>query len=274
VLTVGEPVRLSKRVIVTTIALVVCMAPTQTAAAQQANDEDACADRFVPDRPGATNGHTTVGAGCLHAATSFSTTVGGGSTALTFPSIVRLGLGQPFELRLAHSIIGLEWPSGDTLQTSAAPLGMELKWMAIEADGHAPGTGVLVGAAAPTNSDFSRQITPSVSWLFDWAFVDPLGFSLNLVTSLPGAADGERRATRFDFGSVLSTSIPVPGDWLGAYIDTAGGSALRDGSWSQSIGTGLAFRVLDNMQLDASTSLEVTGDAQPVTFGAGLAWRL
>ena len=237
---------------------------------------DECSDRFVPDRPGATNAHTTVGAGCLHFATAVDVTrvpQPPRSTSLSFPSIVRMGIIQPLELRLSHSIVGVDIPDDGETDVGAAPLGLELKWMALEADGRTPGVGAMVGAFAPTNSDFGDQITPALHWLFDWSFAERFGWSVNLIGSIP-PFDGGRRAARVDYGTVVSFVVPVPGDWSGVFVDGAGGSLLRDGEWEQKWGGGMTFLPLDNMQLDASVDFVATGDDHPVRAGVGFAYRL
>ncbi|HHH30876.1 MAG TPA: transporter [Polyangiaceae bacterium] len=243
-----------------------------TAVAPEARAED-CSERFVPDRPGATYGHTTVGAGCLHIEAAADVTRSPGNTNLGFPSIVRMGLVQPLELRLSHSIVGIDVPDDGDTEVSAAPVGLEVKWMALEAEGRHPGLGVMFGAFAPANSDFGDQITPVFTWLTDWSFADGFGYSLNLIGSVP-PVEGGLRAARFDYGTVLSAGIPVPGDWLTLFVDAAGGSASRDDQWAQKVGAGVIFLVASNLQLDASFDVVVTGDEHPVRAGVGIAWRL
>lgn len=243
-----------------------------TAITSEARAED-CSDRFVPDRPGATNAHTTVGAGCLHFATAVDVTRAPATTNLGFPSIVRMGIVQPLELRLSHSIVGVDIPDDGDTDVGAAPFGLELKWMALEADGRVPGMGAMVGAFAPTNSAFGDEITPALHWLFDWSFAERFGWSVNLIGSIP-PFEGGRRAARVDYGTVVSAVLPVPGDWLGVFVDGAGGSLLRDGGWEQKVGGGLTFLVLDNMQLDATFDVVVTGEDHPVRSGIGFAYRL
>ena len=248
-------------------AIVVCTIATEA----EASD---CDERFVPDRPGATNAHTTVGAGCLHLATSVDVARGPDTTGLSFPTIARMGIVQPLEVRLSHSIVGVDIPDDGETDVGATPLGLELKWMALEADGRRPGTGAMLGAFAPTNSEFAEEITPALHWLFDWSFADGFGWSLNLIGSIPPFPDGGRRAARGDFGTVLSATIPVPGNWLGLFVDAAGGSLIRDGGWEQKVGAGVTFLPLDNLQLDTSFDVLVTGDDHPVRAGVGVAWRL
>jgi len=236
---------------------------------------DDCDNRFVPDRPGATNAHTTVGAGCLHLASGVDVTRGPGTTNLTFPSIARIGIATPFELRLAHNIVDLQLPDEGDSDVTAAPLGVEVKWMALQADGRIPGMGAMASLFAPTNSDFVDQVTPMLTWLFDWSFVERFGWSVNLIGSVPPfPVEDVPRAVRLDYATVLSSSIPVPGDWLSVYVDSAGGGLIRDGDWQQKVGAGAAFLALDNLQLDASFDVVVTGPDHPVRTGAGIAWRL
>lgn len=240
----------------------------------RAHAED-CDDRFVPDRPGATDAHTTVGAGCLHLATGVDVTRAPGVTNLTFPSIARIGLIRPIELRILHSVVGVDLPDEAGSDVSAAPLGLAFKWMALEAEGRVPGTGAMFGVAAPTNSDFGDEITPALTWLFDWAFVDPLALSVNLIGSIPPfPVEGELRSARVDYASVLSAAVPVPGNWLSVFVDHTGGAVLRDGDWDQKVGAGVVFLPLDNLQLDTTFDVVVTGEDHPVRVGAGIAWRL
>lgn len=236
--------------------------------------QDSCEDRFVPDRPGVNNVHYTVGRGCLHVDTSVDVTRGPGSTSLVFPSLVRFGIVEPLELRIAHGIVDLSFPDDGPNDVAASPLGLELKWMALEATGNQPGIGASLGAFAPTNSDFGEQAEPVMRALFDWPFLSPFVLSLNLVGSVPGAPGPDRRAARADYGMVLSAAIPVPGDWLSLFVDNAGGTLLRDAEWQQTVGGGAAFLVLDNLQLDASFDVRVVGEDHPVRVGTGVAWRL
>jgi hypothetical protein len=240
-----------------------------------ASADESCDDRFVPDRPGATDAHTTVGAGCLHLATSVDVTRGPDATGLTFPSIARIGFIRPLELRILHGIVDIALPDEEPSEVDATPLGVAFKWMALEADGHVPGMGAMFGVFAPTNSDFGDEITPVLTWLFDWAFVDPLALSVNLIGSIPPfPVQGQPRSARADYASVLSAAVPVPGDWLSFYIDNTGGALLHDGQWDQKVGGGAVFLVRDNLQLDLTFDVVVTGEDHPVRVGPGIAWRL
>jgi len=246
------------------------MTPTRTTAA-----DPSCADRFYPDRPGATNSHATVGFGCVHLDSSVLVVREPGATSVSLPHLFRMGLAHVLELRVGYDFVGLTAFDDDTpTEVGPSALLLEAKIMGVEADGRAPGLGVTAGAVVPGDGASSRTVSPSTALLFDWSFVDAWALSLNGILSGPPADDGTQRTVRLGYGAVVSFSPPVEGGWLGVYVDAAGGALVEAGDYEQSVGAGVAFLVQPNLQLDASFSVTVTGDDHPVSFGPGLAWRL
>jgi len=61
-------------------------------------------------------------------------------------------------------------------------------------------------------------------------------------------------------------------DFMSGYVNYAGSTPLRERSWNQVLGGGLAFYPgVDRLQLDVSGDVEVIGDDHPVIIGAGVA---
>lgn len=236
-----------------------------------------CSDRFVTDRPGATDAHTVVGAGCFQLEGATRVTRERALTHLSFPLLSRFGIGDSFELRISNALIGISIPDDTSVDVTSTPLGLEGKIMAVEARRRMPGLGLLFGAWAPLGDRFFHELDPQATLLFDWEFVERWSVSLNVGLSAPPAEDVAVRFARFGNAFVLAWQ---PVDWLGIHVDTEGGIGLRrDEAWEQRLGGGFAFRVANNAQIDASAALEMTPDEKtpaiyPVIAELGFAWRL
>ncbi len=260
----------TRRLAAATATVLACASAASPAAAQEA-----CEDRFFPDRPGATNSHATVGFGCAHLDSSLLVTRGPEATTFSLPHLVRVGFAHVAELRLGYDFFSITDYDAD-VATEVAPSGVlvEVKLMGAQADGRVPGVGATAGVSVPGDAASSHTVSPSTALLFDWSFVDAWGLALNLVLTGPPSPGPERRSVRMGYGAVLSYAPPVPDGWLSVYVDGAGGAVVEGGGFEQSVGAGAAFLLQPNFHLDLSFAVTVTGDDHPVSFGPGLAWRL
>lgn len=232
--------------------------------------------RFTTDRPGATNSHVTIGAGCFELESGVSVDRSPGTTGLSFPTLVRFGLVDPLELRLFTGIVSVAVPDGDAAAADATPAALEAKLMGLEAKDAVPGLGALIGVSAPTNSELGSQVTPYTQLLFDWQLTSGLWWSVNgLLSAVPGASSSDPHVGDLGYATVLWLDVPVPGEWLAIYADGAGSSLLRSKSdFRQMVGGGFAFNVVAGaVQLFAGTSVVVTGGEHPFNVSSGVAWQ-
>jgi len=248
-----------------TLALaLVAMAWSHEAAAQD------CSKSFFSERPGATNGHWSQQKGCAMLESGALVTRTPDATFLAFPTLFRFGLGAGFELRANTDLVAVDIPDDDSAGASAPRTGLEVKFMGLRAEDRVPGVGVLLQVNSVTNGDFVDELQVATSGLMDWQLFDGFWWAVNvsLATANGGAVEPMRQG-------VFGASTVVWYDFVGfmsGYVNYAGSTRLRERSWNQIVGGGLAFYPgVERLQLDVSADVEVTGDEHPVVVGAGVA---
>jgi hypothetical protein len=246
---------------------------TALALASTVAHEAAAECRFAPERPGATNAPSSVGQGCGMIESSFQVDRSAPSTALSMPTLMRLGVIDPLELRLGSSLSLVDAPDDGDAEAGKVPLALEAKLMAREAADQLPGTGVLIGASTPTDGR-SDEHSAYLTMLFDWELTTGLWWSVNGTASTVKGEASDSRFMGLGYATVLWLDKPLPGQWLSMFWDATGGSTLESGSpWQQSVGAGLAFHLSERLQLDTFVSVGVSEDPLPVTAAFGVAWQ-
>ena len=232
---------------------------------------DDCAETFASDRPAANNGHGVIGAGCADVEAGLQTDLTDAGGDLAFPTLLRVGLTQRFELRASTDLVRLSFPKGADVAASAPTALVGMKLTAVAAEKDRPGLGLLVMVGSVLNRSIGDQLTAQSALLFDWTFVPKLTLSLNGGLSLqPAPDDGARRRGRFDQVAVLTQGLPDLADFISLYVDAFGGVDLENGAtFHENLGAGAAFLVAPQLQVDAYVFAELTGDIHPLSLGAG-----
>ncbi|NCT83846.1 MAG: transporter [Comamonadaceae bacterium] len=210
-------------------------------------------DAISPDRPDFTNGPDVLAAGRLQIETSGAwqrDSADGLTTRLrSTPTLLRLGLGHSLELRLDSA--GALRQSGPHA-SGRGDLGLGFKWQLQEGDANQPGLGWLFDLQTPTGSGpfKGHGLRPSLNFLAQWQL--PAGYSLGTMAGLlVDRNDADQRYT----AGVLSASLGIPvNDRLRGFAELAGQrlASARNGGNVVTLGTGLAWQLTDDAQLDAA----------------------
>lgn len=210
-------------------------------------------DAISPDRPDFTNGPDVLAAGRFQIETSGAwqrDRAEGLTTRLrSTPTLLRLGLGHDFELRL-DSTGSLRQGNPDA--SGRGDLGLGFKWQWQEGDANRPGLGWLFDLQTPTGSGpfKGHGLRPSLNFLAQWEL--PAGYSLGTMAGLlVDRNDADQRYT----AGVLSASLGIPvNDKLRGFAEIAGQrlTSARNGGNVVTLGTGLAWQVTGDAQLDAA----------------------
>ncbi len=242
-----------------------------------ANDarSDPCQAPFATDRPTATNGHGTVGAGCFQIETSLNVNRAPDDTGLSFAPLLRFGVGKNFELRLTDELMGIDIPDGHPVQAGARPLTLEMKVMGIAQNDTVPGFGVLVGATVPIGRSAGAQSSVAVSALTDGNIGAGFGYSVNLIGSAVPVSDAAGHRLALSYAAVLSFAPPLKDAWLTFHLDGEGGATVvSHAPWGQSLGGGITANLTSEIQLFALALVTITGDEHPYSIGPGLVVRV
>ena len=230
--------------------------------------------QIATDRPDFVESSITVGGGSFQVETSVSYGHSGSGSgrlaAWSTPTLLRLGIGDAFELRIESagwvrdaSAVGME--AGDGLADAA----IGLKWHLTDERGAAPSTAILVHADVPSGGEAIRGdgVRPSLRGVAEWSL--PSGFALGV---MPGVA-----LSRDDGGSFAAgiLGVVVGKDLIGtlrgfAEVAFAQLAAAEHGGTVAAFNTGLALLLAPNVQVDIGVSWGLTENAQDLSWGLGL----
>ena len=231
-------------------------------------------DAISPDRPDFTNGPDVMAAGRFQIETSGAwqrDKADGVTTRLrSTPTLLRLGVGHDLELRL-DTAGALRQSNPDA--TGRGDLGLGFKWQMQDGDEAKPGLGWLFDMLTPTGSGAFKGhgLRPSLSFLAQWEL--PSGWSLGTMAGLvTDRNDADQRYT----AGVLSASLGFPlGEKLHGFAEIAGQqlASARNGGNAVTAGTGLAWQLSPDAQLDAAVFRGLTRDTPDWAWTVGLSLR-
>jgi hypothetical protein len=228
---------------------------------------DECADRFFPDRPGATNGHWTAAPGCSITEIGTAVERTSDATTVTFPLLFRVGLADVVELRGTTGLIAIEAPDEGDTTAAGTDAALQVKVTGHRADGQVPGVGALFSIGSVANSQFADSFTASASLLFDWQLFDGFWLAANAIATAPPKSSPPH-VLNLGYATVVWYDLL---DWMSVYGNAFGSGPIQDGDFSQWAGGGLAFYPHDVVQIDVTADAEATGDVHPVLMQAGVA---
>ena len=227
-------------------------------------------DAISPDRPDFTNGPDVLAAGRLQIETSGAWQRDASSRLCSTPTLLRLGVGHDVELRLE---------TDGALRQSAprasgrGDLAVGFKWRMQDGDDGRPGLGWLLEVQTPSGSGpfKGHGLRPALSFLAQWEL--PSGFSLG---TMAGVATDRNDADRRYTAALLSASLGLPlGETLHGFAEIAGQqfAAARNGGNVVTAGTGLAWQLGNDAQLDTAVFRSLNRNTPDWAWTVGLSLR-
>lgn len=219
---------------------------------------------LVTDRPDVAESAVTVGAGRVQLETGVTLGRSDGQFTTTFPTLVRVGLDDRWELRVEGDLFVLQNPGLDSFADSS--LGAKVNLL----DSEHTSLGLLMSVSIPIGPDSVRgTVDPALAVLLDQSLVGDLGLGFNAGLTLSEAA-----GTRFtQFFWATSFSHPL-GESVTGYIEFYGEGPDGPGATVQTAADGGFLLLLDNdLQLDLSYAKGLSGSGFEWAVGLGLSSR-
>ena len=234
---------------------------------------------MVTDRPDQTNSPVTVLPGVLQVETGvlYTEEYEGDerSRTLAVPqTLFRTGLSGRIEFRLSFDgYICEDVEDEDGLGDSAIGFKINL----LKESGIRPEVGFLAGLTLSTgkNAFSSEREDPSFQFLFSNTLTESIsiGYNLGMVWKTVEGKSGGGRDTLSSFQYAVSVGVEIT-DRLGAFAESFGNVPIRaNGNPAHSFDTGFTYKVHNNIQLDASSGVGLSDDADDWFIGAGISFR-
>ncbi len=231
-------------------------------------------DAISPDRPDFTNGPDVMAAGRFQLETSGAwqrDQVDGVTTRLrSTPTLFRLGVGHALELRLeTDGALRQSHPDA----SGRGDIALGAKWRMQEGDEGRPGMGWLFEVQTPTGSGAFKGhgLRPALDFLVQWQL--PAGWSLG---TMAGVFVERNAADQRYTAALASASLGIPvNDKLHAFAEVASQqlASRRNGGNVITLGTGLAWQVTDDAQLDTAVFRGLNHETPDWAWTAGLSLR-
>jgi hypothetical protein len=240
-------------------------------------------DKIEPDRPDFVDSSKVVGKGRLQIETSgaWDRNTANGTTDRTFttPTLLRMGLGDTWELRLeteGRTIFrSKDLNTGITTVDEAgyADLALGAKWRLQDGQGNTPSVGIIATMNVNSGTAAFRRngLRPSVRISVEWEL--PAELSLGV---MPGIAyDKDDTGNRFIagiFGIVLDKSWT---DNFRTFIEFAAPQIARakNGGSTISVDIGAAYTLSDNWQIDTALQRGLNANTPDLAWTVGLSAR-
>lgn len=205
-------------------------------------------DSIVADRPGLADGSTTVARGVSQLEIGV-TADGGDDELFTLPTLVRYGITDRLELRIASDVIGWTADGGDVAPVSA---GFKLRLR----DGAVP-LSVIASVQPPAGGGMLRSTAfeSEARLVSDIELAEGLSLTPNVGVALV-EGDGAVAIFAATLEREMGTALP--------FVDFE--TTIGDGDTSLIADAGLAWVVRPNTQLDISAGVNVLGDQYPDWF--------
>jgi hypothetical protein len=227
-------------------------------------------DAISPDRPDFTNGPDVMAAGRFQIEASGAWQRDASTRLRATPTLLRVGIGHELELRL-DSDGALRQRGPDA--SGRGDLGIGFKWQLQDGDEGKPGLGWLFDMKTPTSSGpfKGHGVRPGLSFLAQWEL--PGGYSLG---TMAGAFVDRNDADQRYTAALLSASLGIPlGEKLHGFAEIAGQqlASNRNGGNVVTAGTGLAWQVSNDAQLDAAVFRGLNHHTPDRSWTVGLSLR-
>jgi hypothetical protein len=237
------------------------------------------------DRPDVVESSQVVGKGRVQLETSvqWERQRGDGqrSETLSTPTLLRIGAGERFELRVETD--------GRTRIRSSDPVGVErtagyadsafgIKWHVADQAGEGlasrPSLAWLVHADLPTGSRVLRGhgVRPSLRLAAEWELAD--GYSLGVMPGL--ALDADEAGQRYGFGILAATLGKEMNERMRGFVELAASRIARTahGGTEATFDTGLTYSINKDCQLDVALARGLNRRSPDLRLGAGLSVRM
>ncbi|MBI3525531.1 MAG: transporter [Betaproteobacteria bacterium] len=241
----------------------------------------AAADDINTDRPGIADGSAVVGSGRFQVETGvqqeWRDSLGEKTRTLFAPTLLRLGLGENWEMRIEGNVRTSERVTaadGTSSKSSGdAPVSIGAKYHFAAAEGAQPSLGVIARIFPRSGSGNFRTLhaTGDVRLAADWDFAPD--WSLNPNIGLARYEDDTNRVFSAKlFAVTLSYNVS---NKLYIFLDGAAQTPEQsNGKTMTQYDTGFAYQMTPDTQLDVSVGFKGRGDTPANQFiGAGVSVR-
>jgi len=223
-------------------------------------------DPMNPDRPGVSNGATTVGAGHLQIELGGNVFWDEGDKAFdTFPVAARYGVGKVFELRL----------ESDTVSIHGADRGVADLFAGVKWTFHAgnPTLGVMARARFPTGSRPFREaaVTPDFTLLANIPLGEKWSVEANVAVGVPPAADENGRVAQWIYAATVGAAVTSKFQAFGELALI--GPDTHDGPHQALADAGIAYALKDNLVLDLDVIAGLSPEAPDFGLTSGVSVR-
>ncbi|HSG50283.1 MAG TPA: transporter [Longimicrobiales bacterium] len=231
----------------------------------------AAAAQIVTDRPDFVESSSTVGPRVLQVETSVAMTRADGAEEWSTPTLIRLGLGAVWELRLEGP--GYVHVRGPVAESGLGDVSAGVKLHALAPESPAlPSVGILLHADLPTGSRGVSQsgVRPSLRVVGEWT-LDPR-LALGIMAGIRSERAGSARFSSGILGLVLGQT------WSGTlrtYTELALPQMAGDanGGVVGLVNVGAALLLGEDGQVDVGFGLPITSQAPEVMIGLGFSHR-
>lgn len=203
---------------------------------------------IVADRPGLADGSTTVDRGVVQLETGL-TGEGGDEESFTLPTLLRYGITNGLELRIASDVVG--WTSGDG-DIASVTAGFKLRLR----EGAFPLS--LIASVQPPSGEGSLRSSVFESearLVSDIDITEGLSLTPNVGVALV-EGDGAVAIFAATLEREMGSALP--------FLDVE--ATIGDGDQSMIVDAGLAWVVRPDTQLDISAGADLFGDEYPEWF--------
>lgn len=229
-----------------------------------------CAGQIATDRPDFVESSSTVGAGVVQLETSVAMERAAGVDAWSTPTLVRIGLGSVWELRLETAGYRRE---GDPIDRSGvADAAIGVKWHLGDGGETGPSTALLLHIDMPTGSSDFRQdgVRPSFRGVAEWGLSDLLSFG-----AMAGVRSDRSGPDRFTSGILAGVLGWGWTDTFRTYTELALAriAGQEHGGTMATANLGGTLLLDADTQLDGGISLPVSDSASDFAFTLGFSRR-
>jgi outer membrane putative beta-barrel porin/alpha-amylase len=236
------------------LALVVAPAGAQTS------------DPMNPDRPGVSNGASTVGAGRLQVEIGGNVFWDEGDKAFdTLPVAVRYGVGKAFELRLESDTVSIHGPD-----RGVADLFAGVKWTFHAGN---PMLGLMARARFPTGSRAFRgdAVTPDFTLLANVPLGQTWSVEANVALAVQPVAGEDDRIAQWIYAATVGAAVTSK---LQAFAELSSiGADTRNGPRQALADAGIAYALKDDLVLDLDVIAGLSSSAPDWGLTGGVSIR-
>jgi hypothetical protein len=235
---------------------------------------------IATDRPGNGNAATTVPQWALQIEASANyalerVPMGGDQHLTSFPTLLRFGLLDIFEIRLGSSLLGLDGnpPMGQrTAHPTDTSVGVKVQLAAN--DGAVPAVALMTDVFLPSGrAPFTGDaVVPDMRAALSWSL--PKGFGLLLNAGVDVPEDGVGRFARALYVVNLGYAFPFAQRRFSVFVESYGLIPLGvDRDAILQLDWGAAFRLTDDTQIDFYAQHGLTDAATDFQFAVGFSAR-